>query len=156
MVVSPQSLCHCAVMNDLQNSIIYAVTLWVKLFDSLRVPPQKSPHSGLTRTTQLEAGKILLDVVNSAKRIVYSLSFPPKLIIIINYYAWHGAQSPGLQSRCSWKASPGHTSVASRDHRAAWPNKPSVKSESLCVKHLPCVVANCVAQAGDTWEHGWC
>jgi hypothetical protein len=26
----------------------------------------------------------------------------------------------------------------------------------LCVKHLPCVVANCVAQAGDTWEHGWC
>ena len=156
MVVSPQSLCHCAVMNDLQNSIIYAVTLWVKLFDSLRVPPQKSPHSGLTRTTQLEAGKILLDVVNSAKRIVYSLSFPPKIIIIINYYAWHGAQSPGLQSRCSWKASPGHTSVASRDHRAAWPNKPSVKSESLCVKHLPCVVANCVAQAGDTWEHGWC
>ena len=67
----------------------------------------------------------------------------------------HVSQSPGLQSCCSWRSSPGHVAVSIRDHRAAWPNKPSVKSKLLRAIHLPCLLANCVVQAGDTWGHAW-
>ena len=156
MVVSPQSLCHCAAMSDLQISIIYAVTLWVKLFDSLRVPPQKSPHSGLTRTTQLEAGKILLDVVNSAKRIVYSLSFPPKLIIIMKLLCM--AWGPKPRSSVTMQLKSFSWPCFSRQQRSSSSLAKQAKCKVwifVCETYTMCC-CNCVAQAGDTWEHGWC